>query len=317
MIAPGHYPDMTNEEYHSGPGISKSHLDVISPDNGGCPRKYWAQYVAEGDDRIQREEKKCWNIGDGTHKMVLEPGTFEDTYRVGFDKAAHPDALDTVEQLKSALVALGQKTSGAKGDLIKRLLAVEPNARVMQRLKDDYDQLHSGKVEIDASDYRDMLGMLRAVHAHPVAGKIFANGVAEQSYFSIDPDTGLLTKCRPDWITDQGAHVDLKSTDNASPRAFGRSVANYRYYLQPPWYGDVYERVTGEFPTAWVFVAVEKRAPYSIGIYYATAEQIQRGRDQYRSDLSLISRCYDEGVWPDYGHYGPSELSLPAWVGQG
>ena len=57
--------EMTNAQYHSGPGISKSMLDAIAV----SPLNYWDQYI--NPKREPREFKHCLAVGDGTHKLVL------------------------------------------------------------------------------------------------------------------------------------------------------------------------------------------------------------------------------------------------------
>ena len=79
---------MDNQAYHSAPGLSSTQLKTM----GQSPLAYWDAYI--NPDREPREYKHCFAVGDGTHKLVLEPGTFEQTYAVGFDKSAHPGALE-------------------------------------------------------------------------------------------------------------------------------------------------------------------------------------------------------------------------------
>ena len=59
---------LTNAEYHAGPGVSKSALDAIAV----SPLNFWDQYL--NPEREPREDKHCFAVGDGTHKLVLEPG---------------------------------------------------------------------------------------------------------------------------------------------------------------------------------------------------------------------------------------------------
>ena len=52
--------------------------------------------------------------------------------------------------------------------------------------------------------------------------------------------------------------IDLKSTVDASPKGFQRSVANYRYHVQSSHYLDVVEMATGTHLKLG-FIAVEKQ----------------------------------------------------------
>jgi exodeoxyribonuclease VIII len=60
--------DQTNDEYHDGPGISKSHLDAIASKS---PMHYWHKYI--NPDREPRETTAAMNMGTAVHTAILEP----------------------------------------------------------------------------------------------------------------------------------------------------------------------------------------------------------------------------------------------------
>lgn len=262
--------DLSNDDYHRGPGISKSHLDRIAK----SPAHYWAAYI--DPNREPSQQTPAMRMGTLIHTAVLEPDTLATRTIIA------PEGIDRrTKDGKAAWAAF--------------------EASVNDR-------------EIITSDESTLLTRIQErVRNHPVAGKLLADGAAEQSYFATDEQTGELIKCRPDWLTDNGIMVDLKSTDDASPEGFGRSVVNYRYYIQPAWYGDIFQRLYGDAPAAFVFIAVEKAWPHAIGVYFATREQIEIGRYQYLSDLSRIVECKQSGHWPDFGADEAQALTLPGW----
>lgn len=68
---------MTEREYRQAPGISRSELWRLNPDNGGTPEKFrWAQEHPE-------EPTPALIFGRLVHKMLLEPDGFEDEFAVG------------------------------------------------------------------------------------------------------------------------------------------------------------------------------------------------------------------------------------------
>lgn len=238
-----------------------------------CGLAYWHHYL--NPDREPDEDTPATLVGSACHTAVLEPDLLDSAYKV------LPD-LD-----------LRTKAGRAERDAFK---AAHPGAVILT-----VDQLATAKAVRDA------------VYRHPVAAKLFRGGRAEQSFFAIDPETGELVKCRTDYFRPEaGMIVDLKSCDDASPAGFGKSVANYRYHLQPPWYQDVLEALYGEAPPYWVFVAVEKVPPYKIGVYFPTLEDIALGRRQARRDFLRILECKRTGNWPDYGDKVQA-LQLPGW----
>lgn len=67
---------ISNDEYHGGPGISKSGLELISR----SPFHYWARYL--DPDREPREPTQPMIIGSAFDLLVSEPESFDKKYFV-------------------------------------------------------------------------------------------------------------------------------------------------------------------------------------------------------------------------------------------
>ena len=150
------------------------------------------------------------------------------------------------------------------------------------------------------------LSMAVSVRVHPAAAALLAHGKAEQSFWWDDRQTGLRCKCRPDWYSGSTI-VDLKTTTDASPAGFARSVAAYRYHVQAQHY------LSGTFAERFVFVAVEKIYPYAVGVYELDAAAMEHGEALRRRNLATIADCKAINEWPGYGA-GIQPLSLPSWA---
>jgi len=72
--------EMTNEQYHAAPGISKSHLDVIADRS---ELHYWEAY--ENPDREPVVPTPALVIGNALHSAILEPDDFEVRYASALD----------------------------------------------------------------------------------------------------------------------------------------------------------------------------------------------------------------------------------------
>ena len=124
----------------------------------------------------------------------------------------------------------------------------------------------------------------------------------------------MLFRSRPDWLLDDGSViVDLKTTEDASPRGFQRSVAQYAYHQQAAWYLHGLEQASGICPAQFVFVAVEKKPPYAVGVYAADAEMIKAGWEAAERNLERIAECRAANHWPGYGE-DIQPISLPPWM---
>lgn len=106
--------------------------------------------------------------------------------------------------------------------------------------------------------------------------------------------------------------LDVKTTEDASPRAFTRSVATWGYHFQAAWYLDGLATIApGE--RRFVIMAIEKSAPYEIALYELDFSWLDYGRDLTRKYLDLWVKCEREGVWPGYGE-AVEVLDAPDWV---
>jgi hypothetical protein len=176
---------------------------------------------------------------------------------------------------------------------------------------------HQGKIILSPADAYLIDQMMASLREHPFSASLVngeLKGKSEQSFFSTDSETGLETKARPDFILDDHSLIiDLKTTRDASPRGFQRSVAEYRYFVQASHYLDVVEGATGRRPEAFLFIAVEKTRPFSTSVYMADQTMIDLGKQHAREDLDNIAKWMAEDHYPGYSER-VEEISLPKWM---
>lgn len=243
---------------------------------GRSPLHYWARYI--DPNREPQEETPALRLGTAIHCAVLEPWRFADEYAVApkVDRRTK-DGKDTWAAFEAECAAGGKKV-------------------------------------IADGEYRTCMAISERLNRHPAASVLFRNGVAEVSMFWEDAETGVVCKCRPDWLIKRTAIVDVKSTQDASASGFARSVANYEYHMQAAWYLDGVRACLGDdAPQAFIFAAFEKDAPHAVAFYNADAEMIELGRREYRRRLAIYAACKRSNVWPGYDS-SITSLSLPAWV---
>lgn len=239
------------------------------------PLHYWARYL--DPNRMAIEPTAAMRIGTALHTLVLEQDQFESRYVTA--------------------PVVDRRTKEGKA----RWLEFEAEA--------------AGRELITADDRATISRMAEAVWRHPAAAMLLHwQGKAETTHMWTDATTGVECKCRPDWLTNDGnLIVDLKTTEDASPRGFQRSVANYRYHCQASWYLDGVQASTGHRPDQFIFICVEKKPPFAVGVYAADAEMIQIGAETAARDLEVYATCKAADVWPSYSDQ-IEPLSLPAWM---
>lgn len=162
----------------------------------------------------------------------------------------------------------------------------------------------------------DIKGMKASVMAHPIGRVIVEQGTKQESAFCKDLNTGLMRKVRPDArIYDADTKIvlaDVKCTfrGGASGAAWAKHCARMAYYIQDPYYSDVYADLY-EKPY-FLFLVVERKPPYAVSVFQIDEEGRQAGRRRYRLALEQIRRCQETGVWPGYDQK-IRLISLPRW----
>lgn len=72
VIAPGIYHDLSNEQYHSGPGVSKSQLDDVAESP--------ATYIWRKNAPVDTEKLQALDMGTALHCLLLEPDEFDSRF---------------------------------------------------------------------------------------------------------------------------------------------------------------------------------------------------------------------------------------------
>lgn len=169
-----------------------------------------------------------------------------------------------------------------------------------------------GKIPLLPVDDERTTGMAKAVHDNPAA-MTWLDGQREVSAYCEDPDTGVMRRGRFDCLGDV-AIGDLKSTRDASPGAFAKDAANFRYHMQAAWYLDLAADL-GHPALGFAFVVVEKEPPYFVAVYELDDDALDLGRTLNRRALDLYAECVATDVWPGYMSGHPYQtLSLPGWA---
>lgn len=214
-------------------------------------------------------------------------------------------------------------------EIMVALSVVRPDVQILDQIKGEYYAQNAGKIMLPSNEYDDIIRMTEAVVKHPSAKVLLSGGLAEYSLIhKIGAGTNLVpgfealpvditVGIRPDYWKrspdDKGNFIiDLKSTEDARPEAFQREIEKYRYDVQAALYTDIHAAAIGPV-RGFVFVAVEKKAPHAIRVYYAGPAMIRIGRHKYQQNLQTIAKCIQSGEWPSYP-VTIDAISLPEWA---
>jgi len=179
-------------------------------------------------------------------------------------------------------------------------------------------QYAENRIPLHYAQAAELTMMLKSLKEHEQAYTWLKQpGMREHSFFWRDHETGIDCRCRPDLLAEvEGMRVlvDLKTTRDARPSAFLKSVVNYRYHVQNSFYTDGIEMVLGEAPVTFMLVAIESSAPYAVAMYELDEDWLERGRIRYRDDLNRYREYLEtQNKWVGY----PAEIELlqmPRWA---
>ena len=141
-----------------------------------------------------------------------------------------------------------------------------------------------------------------------ICGGVEGARLVENTYIGTHEGTPI--KGRPDLVvagSERSIVLDVKTTQDASPKAFARDVYNYKYFLQAAWYC----KLTGA--KEFYFIAVEKEPPYAFAIYRLDEEGLELGRKLMTSACLTYRECNNFGAWPSYSSEVQT-ISLPKWA---
>ena len=161
---------------------------------------------------------------------------------------------------------------------------------------------HADLPLLTVDENANIRGAAEALRADPFAGPMLAaNGLAEVSAFAHHPGTGLLTKCRIDWLTQDNKGkpwiLDAKSCDSLD--GFPFSAREYSYDVQSVFYTDLLESLPEPIPgTRFLFAAVELSPPFDLRLEIVAADDLRAARALYEADLASIADCTTRGAWP-------------------
>lgn len=252
---------VSNEVYHSGPGLSCSGLKQFAK----TPAHYLAYRLRES------EETASQRLGTLAHMAVLEPERFERDIAVN-DENRNSNAF--------------------------KAFRAEAEA--------------SGKYVCKTSEYEAAAAMRDGVYRCQAARKLLSGGKAEQTIRWRDPETGVLLKCRPDYLRPDGVVVDIKTFADLSKDSLERQIERMRYHWQSAFYLDGVNTAMGTNSTMFAHLFVDTEA-FIARVVVLEDEVLEKAQREIVPLVDSYAECMRSNLWTGY----PDEIltvSLPDYV---
>lgn len=157
----------------------------------------------------------------------------------------------------------------------------------------------AGRMSITNDQWETAAAIRDAISSNDLASSLLADCKVEKSIYFTHKSTGIQCKVRPDaW--NNTIVVDLKTTNDASFRAFQSSAFKYGYFLQAGMIQQGLESI-GLSLEKFVIIAVEKEKPYAVALYVLDEEAIDYGVSRFNTLMEKYVECVQDDKWPGFG----------------
>lgn len=332
LPAEGIYFNMPAAQYYALPYFSRSLAKKVH--FSGKEAEFYLQNPIE--------ETPAMALGTAIHSMFLEPEDFKKTYvkeptKIDF---AGKEIIDTVEDLKPYLEKFGLKKSGKKEDLLDSVRGyLDPKKVVIwDDVKKNFERevFVTGQKILSGEDFVNLEKIRQEFSKCEDLPRTIENGRAEVTIIWKDRETGIMCKCRLDYVQPL-AVTDVKSfsiKDQSVPlldQLRKKTIWSF-YHFQYAVYREGLEtaikairagtaQAHGEENEAWLkeflenpvkqffILYVRTQAPYQmLGLELKPAEYEEAGYNTYFQVANDIWR----GAIRKYAHF----LKTGKWIGE-
>jgi hypothetical protein len=173
-----------------------------------------------------------------------------------------------------------------------------------------------GRYPIQGEQRDTAFAQAESARALPDVAAAVAKGQSEVSAYWNDPETGVLCRCRPDFVHEAGSGVvliDAKTYSSADPHEFARQAARKGYHRQDTFYTDGYALASERSVLAFIFVVIEVEWPHAACAVMLDEPSRAAGRALYRRNLNTYAHCLKTNTWPGYSS-AIELVSLPKYA---
>lgn len=257
---------------------------------------------AEG---IRRSD--LWKMEDSPEKFrFFQDHPVEQTPAMAFGSACHKFILESESFLDEYAIApegINRRTKEGKEQW------------------ETFCNANEGKTIVNAEDMQIAAEMRTALDHCPLAKKlIFGKGETEQAFFWTDPETKEKCKIKVDRLVKYNRRwyvVDYKTCMCAETFRFNSEMWKLGYFMQAGMYCEgvrIAKKMKKRMP-GFLFVAQEKKPPYSVNVIEVSEEVMDAGVAKFHQLLRQYHDCKVLDQWPGYLTDNiPNDSFVPGWM---
>ena len=226
-----------------------------------------------------REGTYAMDLGSLVDCLLLEPQTFNEVFVV------RPDTYTNEK------------------DLVKPW---SNNAKVCKQWNAD----NADRIILKSATIETAETMVNNIMNHAEAAAIIQDSKKQVSIVWEDEETGILCKGRPDIV--HGDMIwDLKTTIDASPEQFTRTIGNGGYHIQAGIYSGAWYNATNT-TTKFGFMVCESEKPHGVALYEMGNDSMIAGQLVFKRALAKVADYIENGL---QGYSAFAEpIGAPRWM---
>lgn len=229
-------------------------------------------------------------LGSAVDCAILQSESFRDFYCCSKNCDAQTDRMIGCSRFSTVEASTGKHycTQHGKGFLSVRRVLSRDDWMLCLCMKEAVHQKQSAKILLDESeDFQ-----LSFVWDDPIAG---------------------LCKGRADFVSRKLSTIgDLKTTRDARPEFFQKSIWEYGYHRQAWFYQRGLTKL-GEYFQTSAIIAVENEPFHGVQVYEVDIEALYYAQMEMIPAMKLYRECKESGNWPDYEDK-IVKVALPPWA---
>lgn len=237
-----------------------------------CMAEGWRQFEAEYITKTAPfRESAAMELGTAIHMALLEPDKFQSEY-----------------------VVLPAECSDRRTKAFKEFAAANSDATFLS-----------------PKDAETIKRVAESAQRDDIVGRLLSKpDSVEKEHFWTCQGTGVKCRAKTDAIRGK-AVIDIKTTDDARPRAFARKIAELRYDLQAAHYLD------GTGCETFLFVAIETSCPWRVRTYTLLPQDLLHASTQRLELLEEYKGRLETGNWSERGEHEVADIYLPKYFTKG
>lgn len=252
---------MTAEEYRALRALSASGMKDLAV----SPMRYWYKHI--NPDYEPEEPTPAQRFGIALHSAVLEPDVFAASYACELNRDDYPDALVTIDDIRSWIRDNGERPKGTRKDeVLRQAQSMGCPLPLWDIIVAEHAAACADRTVLSIDEWQRLGACSAEIMDQPRAVEVLYGGTVESVHRAEYEDIQLKGRFdfqRGDLISDLKTFVCQRS--RSIDESINAAIWYEQYYRQMYFYALLHELETGRHARC-VLVFVESEPPHEVRI---------------------------------------------------